>query len=525
MVHFMNPQVALVAFLAATPPAPSSSLSAATTDPADPASPSGFDLTSSWSNLSPYKESDGFGVPKGVPRGCELSQAHVLHRHAERYPESAWYDGGGMETFSEKLKNYSGAHNGNISGGPLAFLNNWQYLLGRDILLATGAAMEASSGARIWSQYGRMLYRAPRGMAAWDPALNVYPNGTERPKPIFRTTDKQRVLESARWWLSGFFGNTGANSSYSQYDLVVMPEGHGVNNTLAAEHSCPGNIKEGIHASEKFIPKMTEDAQARLSKFFPEDFNLTTSDVLAMMNLCAYEYATLGSSSFCGLFTEQEWRDFAYSLDMRLYGASAFGSPMGRAQGIGYVLELAARLRGSMINSSDTSINTTFDNNPATFPIHQPLHMDMSHDKVVIGTLTALGLRYFNYGPKGMPSEVDHAVPRTFLLNKVAPFGARLVSEVWICPKDADLEVLDSTQYTNPDLSDIQDTTDYIRFVLNGAPVPTAGLIGCEDATNGFCNVADFLQTVPRLRADAMYQQACYGKHKHGRQVGNGRPE
>jgi 3-phytase len=270
---------------------------------------------------------------------------------------------------------------------------------------------------------------------------------------------------------------------------------------------------------------LTEAALTRLSEYLPKDFNLTTSDVLAMLNLCPYEYAALGSSSFCGLFTEQEWLDFAYILDMRLYGSSAFGSPMGRAQGVGYVLELAARLEGKLINSSDTSINSTYDNTSATFPLHQPLYMDMSHDKVLIGTLTALGLQYFKYGPKGMPSDVAHAVPRTFRLSEVAPFGARLVSEIWTCPKSSNLEVLDSTLYMNPDISDSQNTTDYIRFVLNGAPLPTSGLVGCEDARNGFCKVGDFLEAVPELKQNAMYQQACFEKYKPGHQVGNGRPE
>ncbi|OOO14040.1 histidine acid phosphatase [Aspergillus oryzae] len=434
MVHLFSPQIVLSALLAFIRDAPSSSSSATSAG----YSPH-FDITNGWANLSPYKEADG---------------------HAERYPESSWFDGEGMETFNRKLKSYSSEHNVSVGIGPLAFLKNWKYLLGRDILLATGTATEAVSGAEIWSKYGRMVYRAPPGMAVWDPELNMYPNGTRRATPTFRSTNKQRVLESAKWWLTGFFGPGHGNTSYN---LVVIPEGNGLNNTLAAEHSCPGDLKEGTHASETFVPRMVKDPLARLSKYFPDDFDLTTSDVLAMMNFCPYEYATLGSSSFCDLFSEQEWLDFAYNLDLRLYGTSAFGSPTGRAQGIGYLLELSARLERKLIDSSDTSINTTYDNHSATFPVHQPLYMDMTHDKVIIGTITALGLQYFNYGPKGMPSNVSHAVPRKFQLNKVAPFGARLISEIWTCPEEASIEVLDNTLYANPDLSDTKSTTDFIR--------------------------------------------------------------
>ncbi|KAE8152821.1 histidine phosphatase superfamily [Aspergillus avenaceus] len=469
--------------------------------------------------LSPYHESPGFGIQNGIPRDCELSQAHILHRHAERYPESDWFDGGGMESFSDKLNKYIQNH-GEVGTG-LAFLRDWRYLLGRDVLLPSGAATEMSSGADIWSSYGRMLYRAPASQSGWEPGLNKYPNGTERSKPVFRTTDKQRVRVSAEWWLNGFFG---LGSGNDDYELVVIPEGGGLNNTLAAEHSCPGDLKEETEDAARFLQKVTAKALPRLSRHLP-DFSLTSPDILAMMNLCPYETAALGRSSFCDLFTEQEWLDYAYHLDMRLYGASGFGSPTGRAQGIGYVLELAARLEGKLPSLGDTSINTTYDTDPARFPIHQPLYMDMTHDKIIIGTLAALGLQYFNYGPKGLPVDVGHAVPRTFHLNRITPFGAHLVSEVWTCPGNADLNVLDKMLYTNPDLSNSNNTTEYIRFVLNGAPVPMTGLVGCEHAVNGFCNVSDFVNAVPILKTEAMYQEACYGNYTPGHQVGNGQPE
>lgn len=165
---------------------------------------SGFDMTKSWANLSPYKDAKSFGVPSGVPSGCELSQVHVLHRHAERFPTDYPLDGEGMQDFAAKLANYTKAHPGRtVAKGPLEFLNDWEYVIGEDTLLESGAATEATSGASFWIKYGRLLYRAGRkNLAAWDPSLNVYPNGTARPKPVFRTTSQARILESARWWLS-----------------------------------------------------------------------------------------------------------------------------------------------------------------------------------------------------------------------------------------------------------------------------------------------------------------------------------
>ena len=275
-----------------------------------------------------------------------------------------------------------------------------------------------------------------------------------------------------------------------------------------------------------FVSRYTRKALTRLSASLPPGFNLTAVDVLAMQNLCPYETATLGSSSFCSLFTEQEWRDYAYSIDLRYYSDYSFGSPAGRAYGIGYVLELAARLQSNLIYSSDTSINSTFDDNIAQFPLHQPFYMDMSHEHVICSVLTALGLEYFRYGPHGLPSSVDHAVPHTFQLENMTPFGSRLISEIWTCPSNTSFDGLSSTLYTNPDLSASNDTKDYIRFVLNNAPLPLHGLPGCEEhSKKGFCPVDTFLRAVPLLKKDAMYQSACFGNYSTDRQVANGQPE
>ncbi|KAJ5739867.1 hypothetical protein N7533_012651 [Penicillium manginii] len=487
---------------------------------------SGFDMTKSWANLSPYKDATSFGLPKGVPQGCELSQVHVLHRHAERYPTDYPLDGAGMQDFAAKFTNYSKAHPGkNIATGPLKFLNDWDYVIGSDILMETGAATEATSGAHFWIKYGRLLYRPDRDhVAAWNESLNVWPNGTARPKPVFRTTSQSRILESARWWLSGYFGNSGANSSYDQYDLVIIPETSPFNNTLASYESCPGDMTEGDNAAETFISRYTKDARIRLSQYFPKDFNLTAMDVLAMQNLCAYEYTSFAGSSFCSLFTEQEWKDFAYNVDIQYYGDYAYGSPTGRAQGIGYVLELAARLQHKLITTSDTSINYTYDNNEAQFPFDQPFYLDMSHDDIILSVINALGLEHFKFGPHGLPSDLPHAPSqRAFALSDMTPFGARLMSEIWSCPANTSFEELDPVLYTNPILKG-NDTTEYIRFVLNGAPLPTKGLLGCEGAKNGFCPVNRFLHGVPTLKKNAQYQHACFGKYPTGHQVADGVP-
>lgn len=255
---------------------------------------------------------------------------------------------------------------------------------------------------------------------------------------------------------------------------------------------------------------MIEAAADRFTTYLPDDFFSKEAEplaveVLGVFNLCPYEYATLGSSSFCSLFTEQEWRDFEYYLDLQFYEMFGFGSASGRAKGVGYVQELAARLQHKPIKSSDSSINSTYDGNEKDFPLDQPLFMDMSHDDTIVSVLTALGLDYFKYSPRSMPSTVAHAPKRNFKLNKMTPFGAHLVFEVWTCPKDTSFHDLQAQMYKNLDLPSKADTEHYIRLLLNNALLPLGGLSACDGSVNGFCPVTKFLSEVTQLTKEANY--------------------
>jgi hypothetical protein len=58
----------------------------------------------------------------------------------------------------------------------------------------------------------------------------------------------------------------------------------------------------------------------------------------------ARQTVALGYSAFCPLFTREEWAGFDHALDLYFWYGSAFGSPVARVQGVGYVQELVARL-------------------------------------------------------------------------------------------------------------------------------------------------------------------------------------
>ena len=74
------------------------------------------------------------------------------------------------------------------------------------------------------------------------------------------------------------------------------------------------------------------------------------------------------------------------SLDLQFWYDSAFGSPVARIQGIGYVQELVARLTRTPITVHNTSTNATINDNPILFPLGQSLYVDATHEGVVLNS-------------------------------------------------------------------------------------------------------------------------------------------
>lgn len=83
------------------------------------------------------------------------------------------------------------------------------------------------------------------------------------------------------------------------------------------------------------------------------------------------------------------------SLDLIFWYNSAFGSPVARVQGIGYVQELVARLTHTPIETHNSSTNSTLNDNPITFPLGQSLYVDATHEVVVLnGIISGLSHIY-----------------------------------------------------------------------------------------------------------------------------------
>lgn len=499
-----------------------------------------------WGQLSPYADNDEsyFGVEDvGLPDGCGIEQAHTLQRHAQRGTYTFYDDGENDENFAAKVANWTGPAG---FTGPLAFLNTYRYLLPVSFLTGVGASTEFASGVSFWNRYGRLLYDGQPGQISYDAS---YPNGTARPKPVLRTTSQSRIMNSQINWALGFFGTsysvnpdpTLANAT-APFDVVVITEGGKENNTLASYDSCFNEAASPILDAgdidlETYIPVYLTAATERLRQYVPSGFDWTVNDTYAMQSICAYETAYLGESQFCGFFTLEEWDAFENTLDTEYYYDYAWGNPTGRAQGIGYLQELLARLQNEYIDASNSSVNSTLTDNPTTFPLGQKFYADFSHDDIIISVLTAMSMDYFKDPPdfKTVSHPESYQPPRgrarlltfsqyppdpnrRFILSRLTPFGSRLITEVIGCTSpNPNVNPYHSTIYsqTANGYNAGNATYKFIRQRLNHGILPLDSIRGgaCEGRSDGLCPLSDFIRSQANSTNLANYQYACFGNY------------
>ena len=237
-----------------------------------------------------FPNPDGFGVDEySLPKGARLAQLHMLSRHGSRYPTV----GAGAQLLAEKIQAYTNGSEGDVTfSGELAFLNDWEYLLGNEILVPVGKQELFDSGTLHQIMYG-----------------HLYPNdGT---KIIARSTTQDRMTKSAEYFLAGFFGLDWTQNA--TLVLAIETETATWNNTLAGYFNCPNSgsyVNEGgNNATTQWYEIYLADAGKRLNATSP-DFPWLLEDVYNAQSLCAYETVALGYSPFCGLFTYEEWEGY-----------------------------------------------------------------------------------------------------------------------------------------------------------------------------------------------------------------------
>lgn len=242
-----------------------------------------------------------------------------------------------------------------------------------------------------------------------------------------------------------------------------------------------------------------------------EGFNWTAEYAYEAQQLCAYETVELGYSSFCDLFTWQEWLGFEQVDDIQFQGQFGFSSPTGRAVGVGYVEEVVARLKHHLITSATATVNVTLDSMESTFPTNQVLNLDFSHDTNIASVLTAFGLTQFN---EFVPADKAASENRTFVVSHMEPFACHLDIRLIDSPKPLRGDRNAHRKYASAYEQD-GSKTQYVQFLLNQRTIPLGkSFAGCGQRSDGWCELGAFLEAQADALEKANFEFACYGEYE-----------
>ncbi|KAG9126995.1 hypothetical protein FRC07_001075 [Ceratobasidium sp. 392] len=390
-------------------------------------------------------------IPSTIPEGCAVSMINILQRHGARYPtEDAGVDINAALTKTRLAQN--------ITDPSLKFISSFNYSFIAEQLVPFGRRQSYVSGQIIAKKYA---------------ALGTF--------KFVRASDKERIVESSRWWRQGFEGGDFniAILNLPQPDLILNT----VNNTLdintcdAAEKLDP---EPGDIASQKWISIFVPPITRRLNRLLP-GANLNDNNTVSLMSLCGFDTAAKNGSAspWCGVFSKDEFKSYEYSVDLEKYYSKSYGSAYARSEGSGWVNELLARLTNTPVHDNTTT-NSTLDADAATFPIGPSapkIFADFSSDNNIAMILSATGILRDN---DNLP--VTGPVPpnRQFYVSKIVPFAGSTIVEKITCPAARTMLRAGS----------------YVRVLVNDAVVPldfpACGKLG---AVSGICPLDGFLES------------------------------
>ncbi|KAF8704572.1 histidine acid phosphatase family, partial [Rhizoctonia solani] len=398
-------------------------------------------------------------ISSEIPKGCSVTMINILQRHGARYPTKG--SGAGIDASLAKLKGVAA-----ISEPSLKFISTFNYTYVADQLNDFGRKQSYISGQIIAKKYASL--------------------GTAK---FVRAAQKDRIVESARWWKQGFQGGSFdvPITSLPQPDVSIIISDTS-NNTLNVQtcvtaeaiDPAPGDIASGDWLG-RFAPPVTK----RLNQLLP-GAGLNDNDTINLMSLCGFDTAARNGSAspWCGAFDQSVWRNNEYYYDLEKYYSKSYGSPYARSQGAGWVNELLSRLTNTPVEDYTTT-NSTLDSNPATFPIGSSaprIFADFSSDNNIAMILSALGiLRDAKPLPPSGP--IPSSSTQQFVVSKLVPFAGSTVVEKLSCPA--------------------LPAKEYVRIIINDAVIPLTGLTPCgkQGATEGLCALDKFVESQAYAKA------------------------
>lgn len=388
-----------------------------------------------------------------APEGCKVEQVHMLSRHAERYPTSN--AGGRMLALLQRIKD------SNITfKGDLEFVNDWKYFslepsAEHDQLTTTGpyaGTLSAfAAGTRLRTRYLNLLS---------SPSLA---------KPIsFWASDCNRVIETARYFATGFFGLDWNSSTTAKLHVIPETPDRGAD-TLTPGDTCLQYRNDRLTGHDYGLIQLTKFRSTYLpaiaDRFEAQnpDIRFTNEEIYSMQEMCGFEILVRGSSPWCEVFGHNEWLDFEYARDVLHYYRAGPGNRFGPVMGSLWLNATANLL--------------------AHGPYNGRFFFSFVHDGDIVPMLAALDLF-----PSNQHLPVTHRPKsRGWQTSQVVPMNGRIIFERLSCRAPATNE----TGIDKP----------FVRINVNDGIV---ALPDCNSGPGSSCPLVDFLAMVRRRECDLM---------------------
>lgn len=175
------------------------------------------------------------------------------------------------------------------------------------------------------------------------------------------TASSTRDIESSLAFMDGLFlknqtGKKGEGDGV-HLQLVKVPnkQGKGWEQSLTPHKACSAFEKESsLEPAAKWLHVFAPRIRDRLNGVVPRIASrLEDEDVLGMFMLCAYESINQGYSGFCGLFTEEEFKDAEYYFDIKYHYMMGYGNKLSPTLGRPWVKSARHLLAGEVEDDRD----------------------------------------------------------------------------------------------------------------------------------------------------------------------------
>ncbi|KAK9446667.1 histidine phosphatase superfamily [Limtongia smithiae] len=461
----------------------------------------GSEVTSVWhlfrhlggySPWIPHHEKHGTGhdndsgdttIDMELPEECTIDQVHMLSRHAERYPTLSV--GIKMKKLVRRLREaVKKTSMLGTEGGVLDFLNDWELFFEVDEAARTSPHLELLTTR---GQYAGTERAYASGVVLGRRYRHLLPDsifGSNNATAAIYSCSCDRVVSTADNFGRGFFGddvfhNQIAHVIVSDNKAAGSPHSRG-GDTLTPVKTCARYRADMVHGRSQgsamaavFKAGYLNRAAERLRPTLQQRYGveLLPEDLWTMQEMCGFEILATGNhdAPWCGLFTRQEWEEFAYARDVLHYFRTGPGTPYSEVMGFLYL----------------NATRELLELGPTKF---KSIYLSFAHDGDLVPLISALGL--FS---EAAPLPVSHLVPdRSWKLSTVVPMGGRIVFERISCAN-----------------SITADRDIGVRLLVNDA---VTRVPGCEHATlrGEICPLQEYIDIVDRKGQQVGgFEEAC----------------